>query len=127
MLPQPLQLLGSDVSSTHAVGVCVGHALKPMLQVKPHLLLAQVGWASDTVVEHPRPHPLQSLALLVVSTQVPLHSVGVAVGQPVTHVPAAQTGSLVVHALLHEPHMAGVVMSASQPSSGFPSQSAQPV
>ena len=125
-MPHPLQLLGSEVSSTHPVGAAVGHALKPMLHVKVHLLLAHVGCAFCTSFGHPSPHPLQSLALLVVSTHAPLHSVGVAEGQPVTQVPPAQTGSLVVHALVHEPHAAGFVMSVSQPSSGFPSQSDQP-
>jgi hypothetical protein len=125
-MPQPLQLPGSDVSSTHAVGAAVGHALKPVLHVKVHLLLAQVGCAFCTSFGHPSPHPLQSLALLVVSTQAPLQSVGVPTGHPVTQVPPAQTGSLVVHALVHEPHAAGFVMSVSQPSSGVPSQSDQP-
>jgi len=124
--PQPPQLPGSDVSSTHAVGAPVGHALKPRLHVKEHLLFAHVGCAFCTSFGQESPQPLQSLALLVVSTHVPLQSVGVAVGQPETQVPPEQTGSFVGHALVHEPQVAGLVMSVSQPSSGFESHWAQP-
>jgi hypothetical protein len=123
----PPQFVASCCSSTHAVGAAVGHPLKPPLHVKVHWPLAHVGCALVTSFGHPSPHPLQSLALLVVSTQVPLHSVGVVAGQPDTQVPAAHTGSFAGHALVHEPQVAGFVMSVSQPSSGFPSQSAQPV
>jgi hypothetical protein len=109
------------------VGATVGHPVNPPLHVKVHWLLAHVGCALATLFGHASPHPLQSFALLVVSTHVPLHSTGVPVGQPDTHVPPAHTGSFPEHTLLHEPQVLGFVMSVSQPSSGFPSQSAHPV
>jgi hypothetical protein len=126
MFAHPPQLVASRCSSTHAVGAAVGHPLKPPLHVKVHRLLAHVGCALVTLFGHASAHPLQSLALLVVSTHVPLQSVGVAVGQPETHMPEAHWGSFVGHALLHEPQVAGCVMSVSQPFEGLPSQSAQP-
>ena len=127
MFAHPPQFIASCCSSTHAVGAAVGHPLKPALHVKVHRLLAQVGCALVTSFGHASAHPLQSLALLVVSTHVPLQRVGVAVGQPDTHVPAAHTGSFVGQALVHEPQVAGLVMSVSQPFEGLPSQSAQPI
>jgi hypothetical protein len=108
------------------VGVPEGQPEKPPLQANVHLLAEHVGCALVTVFGQASPHPLQSLALLVVSTHVPLHRMGVPVGQPDTHVPPAHTGSFAGHTLLHEPQVPGFVMSVSQPSSGFPSQSAQP-
>lgn len=45
-----------------------------------------------TVVEHALPQLAQWLALLVVSTQVPLQRVGVPAGQPDTHVEPEHTG-----------------------------------
>jgi len=127
MFAHPPQLVASCCSSTHAVGAAAGHPLNPPLHVKVHLLLAHEGCALETSFGHASAHPSQSLALLVVSTHVPLQRVGAAVGQPDTHVPAAQTGSFVGHALVHEPQVAGLVMSVSQPFEGLPSQSAQPV
>jgi len=127
VLPHAPQFVASCCSSTHAVGTAVGHPVKPPLHVKPHSLTAHVGCAFGTELGHVTPQPLQSFALLVVSTHVPLHSVGVPVGQPDTHVPPAQTGSFAGHTLVHDPQVPGFVMSVSQPSSGFPSQSAQPV
>jgi hypothetical protein len=123
----PPQLVASCCSSTHAVGAAVGQPLKPPLHVKVHLLLAHVGCALATSFGHASAHPLQSLALLVVSTHVPLHSVGVAVGQPDTHMPEAHWGSFAGQALLHEPQVAGCVMSVSQPFAGLPSQFDHPV
>jgi len=123
---QAPQLVASCCSSTHAVGAAVGHPVNPPLHVKVHALLAHVGCALVTLFGQTSPHPLQSLALLVVSTHVPLHSFGVPVGHPDTHVPPAHTGSFAGHALLQDPQVAGLVMSVSQPSSGIPSQSAHP-
>jgi hypothetical protein len=100
--------------------------VNPPLHVKVHWLLAHVGCALVTSFGQASPQPLQSFALLVVSTHVPLHSVGVPTGQPETQVPPAHTGSFAGHALVHEPHVAGRVTSVSQPSSGLPLQSAQP-
>jgi hypothetical protein len=85
------------------VGAVVGHPVKPPLHVKLHRLLTQLGCELATVLGQALPHPLQSFALLVVSTQVPPHRVGVPVGQPVTHVPVAQTGSVEGHMLVHVP------------------------
>jgi hypothetical protein len=126
VLPHAPQFVASCCSSTQPVGAAVGHPVNPPLQVKVHLLLAHVGCALVTSFGHASPHPLQSFALLVVSTHVPPHRMGVPVGQPDTHVPPAHTGSFAVHALVHEPQLAGRVTSVSQPSSGFPLQSAQP-
>jgi hypothetical protein len=56
-----------------------------VLHENEHALPTHVGCACGMVVEQTLPHVLQSLALLVVSTQVPLHSVGSAPGQPETH------------------------------------------
>ena len=73
------------------------------LHVNVHALLTHVGCEFGTLFGQASPHPLQSFALLVVSTQVPPHRVGVPVGQPVTHVPVAQTGSVEGHMLVHVP------------------------
>jgi hypothetical protein len=125
-LLQAPQLFASCCSSTHSVGPAVGHPVKPELHANEHWLLAHVGCALVTLFGHASPHPLQLLALLVVSTQAPLHRVGVVVGHPETHVPAAHTGSFAGHAFVHEPQVDFVVMSVSHPSSGLPSQSAHP-
>ena len=126
-MPHAPQLPGSVDSSTHAVGPDTGHPVKLLLHVKVHAPLTHAGCELLTVSGQTLLQPLQSLGLLVVSTQVPLHSSGVPVGQPVTQVPPAQTGVLVGQVLVHEPQLAGVVMFTSQPLSGLPSQSAQPV
>jgi NAD(P)H-dependent FMN reductase len=55
-----------------------------VLHENEHALATHVGCACAIVVEHALPQVLQSLALLVVSTQVPLHSVGSTPGQPET-------------------------------------------
>jgi hypothetical protein len=126
VFPHAPQLFASCCSSTHAVGVAVGHPLNPPLHVKVHALLTHVGCAFCTLFGQASPHPLQSFALLVVSTHVPLHSVGFPVGQPDEHIPPAHTGAFAGHTLVHEPQVPGFVMSVSQPSSGFPLQSAHP-
>jgi len=66
-----------------------------------------------------------------VSTHVPLQSVGVAAGQPETHVYPAladpeQTGVPPPHETVQLPQCAAWVMFVSQPSAGSPLQSAQP-
>jgi hypothetical protein len=79
------------------------------------------------------PQALQLFGSLVVFTQrVPLQSMGVAAGQPVTHPEGEQTGAaepqaVGVAAVLQPPQLAGCVMSVSQPFAGLPSQSAKPV
>jgi hypothetical protein len=55
------------------------------LHAKVHELLTHSAVAFATLVEHALPQLPQSLVLLVVSTQLPLHSVGVEPGQPDTH------------------------------------------
>jgi hypothetical protein len=122
------QLFASSCSLTHAVGAAGGggQPVKSALQANVQALFAQVGCALATAVVHALPHASQSLALLVVSTQVLPHKTGVWVGQPVTQAPPAHSGSLAEHALVHEPQALGVVIFVSQPSSGCPLQSAQP-
>jgi hypothetical protein len=62
------------------------------LHAKVHALVTHEAVALATLVEHAVEQVPQWLALLVVSTQVPLHSVGVADGQPETHVEFEHTG-----------------------------------
>jgi len=86
--------------------------------------------ACVTIVVHAFPHTPQLLALLVVSTHVEPQSVGVPAGHPETHpyVPpvAEHTGVPPVHAVLQPPHVAACERSVSQPSAGWPLQSAHP-
>ena len=70
----------------------------PLLQVKPHELLTHCAVALAIPVEHALPQVPQSLALLVVSTQAPLQSVGVPDGQPETHFEFVHTGVPPLHA-----------------------------
>jgi hypothetical protein len=66
------------------------------LHVKVHALCTHAGPALATLVVHVWPQVLQLAPSLVVSTQLPLQSIGAALGQPETHEyepPApAQTG-----------------------------------
>ncbi|MGD0527262.1 MAG: hypothetical protein ABSE49_19125 [Polyangiaceae bacterium] len=78
--PQPWQFAGSLVVSTQDPEQFVN----PLLHAMPHALFAHVG-CPCVVDGHAFPHVPQLAALEVVSTHVPLHSVGVPVGQPVTH------------------------------------------
>jgi hypothetical protein len=86
--PQPPQLFGLFEKSTHAPL----QRLYPLLHAKVHALALHSAVALATLVEHTVEQVPQWLGLLVVSVQVPLHSVGVAVGQPETHVELEQTG-----------------------------------
>jgi len=70
----------------------------PPLQTKVHALPAHVAVALAMLVEHGFVHMPQLLALLVVSTHVPLQSVGVAAGQPETHAELSHTGVPPLHA-----------------------------
>jgi hypothetical protein len=126
ILPHAPQLFASCCSSTHEAGAAAGQPVNPLLQANEHALFAQVGCALATAVMHPLPHPAQSLALVDVSTQVPLHKVGVWVGHPETQLPPAHVGSLAGHTLVQDPQASGVVTSVSHPSSGLPLQSAHP-
>jgi hypothetical protein len=68
------------------------------LHVKVHVLLLHSGVALATPVVHGCAHPPQSFTLLVVLTHTPLHSVGVAAGQPETHVEFWHAGVPPLHA-----------------------------
>jgi hypothetical protein len=61
------------------------HFVNPGLQSNPHAFMEQVGWEPVTFDVHVIPHPPQLPALLVVSTHVVPHNVGVPDGQPDTH------------------------------------------
>ena len=93
--------------------------------MKPQVLDAHVAWPCDGA-GHAFPHVRQLVTLVVVSTQLPLHIVGAFCEQPLLHVPDAQIGVFPLHELLHRPHVAGFDRSASQPSSGFDEQCANP-
>ena len=71
-----------------------------------HALLTHCAVALATPVVHTLPQVLQSLGLLVRSTQVEPQRVGVAEGQPDTHAEAEQTGVPPVHACPHDPQLA---------------------
>jgi hypothetical protein len=77
------------------------------MQVKVHALLTHPAVAFATLVEHTVPQVPQSLRLLVVSTQLPLHSVGVEPAQPDTHVEFAQAGVPPLHAWLQDEQFFG--------------------
>jgi len=64
----------------------------PVLHVKVHALATHAAVALAMPVAHAFVQVPQLPVLLVVSTHVPLHSVGVADGQPETHVELMQTG-----------------------------------
>jgi hypothetical protein len=101
------------------------------LQVKPQMpVQAAVAWA--TVVVHGLPHDPQSLTLLVVSTHMPLHSVGVGAEHPDTHVEPEQTGVEPVHRLPQLPQLVALratqrllqrIDPLAQPASGTPASS----
>jgi hypothetical protein len=116
--PQPPQLLLFVCSLTHAPL----HRVNPLSHAKPHALLTHVAAALATLVEQALPQLLQLLTSLVVSTQLPLHVVGAADGQPETHEYAVpdptHTGALPVHALPHFPQLAAVVSCTQAPLQG---------
>ncbi len=116
--PQPPQLLLLLVKSTHAPL----HALNPPSQAKEHALLTHVAVALATPVEQVWPQVWQSSTSLVVSTQLPLQSVGVAAGQPEAHeydVPdATHAGVPPLHALPQLPQLAAVVNCTQAPLQG---------
>jgi hypothetical protein len=80
------------------------------------------------VVVQAWPHVPQFVALMLVSTHVPLHNIDEPV-QPVAHAyvlpEAAHTGMPGGHVMVHPPHVWTLVRSVSQPSSGLLLQCAQ--
>jgi hypothetical protein len=72
-----------------------------VLHANPQALLEHVACAKDCVVVHAVPHPPQLLALVVGSTQVPLHRSGAALPHDAAHcaglTDVSQTGVAPVH------------------------------
>ena len=97
------------MKSTHAPL----QSVYPLLHVTAHALATQeaVPWA--TPVEHAWPHEAQLSGFPVVSTHVPLQSVGVAAGHPDAHayVPpeAAHTGVPPLHPRPQAPQLVALV------------------
>jgi hypothetical protein len=91
-----------------------------------HALFWQTGCACSTFVVQACPQVMQLVVFCVVSTQVPLHSVGAEPGQPVAQayvVPEPEhTGLDAGHFMPQEPQLSVFEMSTSQPSSGFVEQ-----
>jgi hypothetical protein len=83
------------------------------LHVSVQALFTQAGWPLGSVAQT-CPHPPQFVAVLVVSTQPPLHTVCDALEQPDMHVnvsadpDATQTGVLPVQALPQPPQSVAV-------------------
>jgi hypothetical protein len=88
------------------------HGVYPSSHANEQVLLTQIGCACATAVVHALPHVWQLFAVLVVSTQEPLHSVGAEVGHVETQewVPCelAHTGVAPVHARPHPPQLAAL-------------------
>ncbi len=76
----------------------------PLLQVKPHVLPLHEGVAFATLVVQGWLQPPQLFTLVVVSTHV-VQSVGVAAGQPDTHVELTHAGVPPLHAVPHAPQL----------------------
>ena len=95
------------------------HRANPLPHTNEHALLTHAVWALVTAVVHAWPHIEQSLALLVVSTQLPVQVVEAVEGHVAAHeyVPLdrAQRGVLPVHALPQLPQLAALEGS-TQPS-----------
>jgi hypothetical protein len=87
--PQPLQLAESFEKFTQVSP----HWVKPGLHWNVHALLTQVGDALATLVEQALPHVMQFSSSLVRSTQLELHTVGVAAGHVPVHPKAPLSGS----------------------------------
>jgi hypothetical protein len=85
-----------------------------VLHAYVHALLTHSAVALATPVVQVVPHVLQSLGLLVGSTHVDPQRVGVAAGQPETHVPPWQTGVPPLHAWPQDPQLALFVCSLTQ-------------
>jgi hypothetical protein len=94
------------------------------LHVSPHVPFVHV--AVPSAVGQAFAHPPHDSMLVVSSTQPPLHAL-VGKGQvvAVTQAPFSQSCPA-PHDVLHEPHVAEVLKSASHPFAGLPSQSARP-
>jgi hypothetical protein len=88
------------------------------LHANVHALPTHSAVAFAMPVEHALPHVPQFFELVVVSTHEPLHSVGVAPGQPDTHAEFEQAGVPLsgAHAFPHaEQLFLSVVMSTQAP------------
>jgi hypothetical protein len=85
----------------------------PVSQPNEHALLTHTACAFATLVVHAWPHVMQFSASLVVSTQLPLQSLGAADGHPDAHEytppEPAHTAVPPVHALPQLPQLAAVV------------------
>jgi hypothetical protein len=116
-IPHLPQLFLSLVVSTQAPLQDV----KPLLQVKPHVLPLQVGLAFATVVEQTLPHVLQLLRSVAVSTQVPPQRIGVDPEHPDMHAftpasgPAPHTGVLPEQATPQAPQLVAVLSCTHAP------------
>lgn len=111
--PQPPQLLLSVISSTHAPL----QRENPLLQVKPHALLAHPAAALATLVEHVWPQLPQLPGLVVVSTHDPAQRVC-----PLLHVKVharpTQSGTafvtVVEHAVVQVPQWLALLARSTQ-------------
>lgn len=81
------------------------------MHAKVHALLTHSAVAFATLVEHDVPQLPQSLMLLVVSTQLPLHTVGVEPGQPETQAELEQAGVAPLHAWPQDEQFFGSLVS----------------
>jgi hypothetical protein len=111
---------------SHPLDVVVSQSPKPVLHAMAHAAALQTGVLFAPLV-HVRPHSPQLSASTVVSVQVVPQRV-VPVAHPSVHVYVAGPPSFAImlhvaavggHTRVQLPHAAALVMSVSQPSSGF--------
>ncbi len=93
--------------------------------MKPHVLSTQSATPFTTLVVHRFAHVWQSFTLLVVSTHAPPQSVGVAAGQPETHMEFWHSGVPPLHAYA-EPQPPQLLLSLVK-STHAPLQSVYPL
>jgi len=123
-LPQVPQLLRSLVVwISQPFDATLSQSAKPALhEPMAHIELLQAAVALGSV--HTLLHVPQLLGSLVVLThEVPLQSVGVAAGQPDTHIEDEHNGVPPVHALWQSPQLVARARFVSQPFATIPSQS----
>jgi hypothetical protein len=122
-VPQAPQLFGSACTFRHAVGVALGHPVKPPLHAKPHAPALHAGFALATVVVHALPQLPQLFESICSLT----HAVGAPVGQPERpwshaqpHVPALHAPiepmgpPAPVHTLPQLPQLPGLLLGSTQ-------------